>query len=313
MIPAQPKIFWSLLFAAGVAGAARAQGNVCDYEFDAKTRAVLRAQREHAAANQGKAAAAQKAAEAGPGKLFEARVGMRDAVGVGAAIDDYLTRHPNISLEFDAIRGISSRDQIGGSVPLVTLRINKDLPRTPRVLSVAIANEAFDLMYEQMPECAEKAYMHASVVARTWVELGGDKDRLPVIEPLTGYANAEMAAILSSWLGKPSHQAQIEIGKDKKLKSLQELLSENQMEIGRLEPFYEQDREHEYRSHHSDPSLEKLVRQYHNAVARQKELEKGEKIYTEFMTGVEYKDSLGHSRFDNSGEMTWRDMYKGRH
>ena len=49
MIPARPKIAWSLAALFLLAAPGQAQTNTCDYEFDARTRAILRLQREKAA------------------------------------------------------------------------------------------------------------------------------------------------------------------------------------------------------------------------------------------------------------------------
>lgn len=318
MIPVQPKIVWSI---ALLLLTAPAQARVSDYEcvrgFGGRLERLhllaAEARREHAAKvgqEQAAAAAARLQAEQGPGKIHDTLVGMRDAVGVGERVADHIERTTNISVEFDAIPGISSHDEIGGSVPLITLRINKDLPRTPRVLSIAIAKEAFELMYEQMADSAEKAYMQASMASRVWIELGGSKDGLPVIDGT--YTNDEMAALLKSWVGKPSHQALREIGAARKLPSLQQLLSDNEMEIDRLQRFADEDREHEYRTHHPAPDIQPQVKRYYEAKQQNERLEKSLQMYVEFMTGVEYKDVQGNRRNDHKGEDAWRLMYQGR-
>src|SRR4051812_11809006 len=161
-IPALPKIFWSLFAVTLLASGASAQRLESDYDcvrgFGGRLERISRLsaelRNENLAKAQAKAQAEKAASEAGPGQIHNTLVAMRDAVGVGEQIADYIERHPNISVEFDVIPTVSSHDEIGGSVPLVTLRLNKQLPRTPRVLAAAIANEAFELMYDRMPESA---------------------------------------------------------------------------------------------------------------------------------------------------------------
>lgn len=321
MIPAQPKIVWSLTLLVLAAPAAALDPDYeCVRGFGGRMERISRMsdelrQEQQAKAVSGQAAAtkARQQAETGPGRIHETMVAMRDAVGVGEKVADYIERHPNISVEFHAIPGLSSHDEIGGSVPLITLRINKDLPRTPRVLSIPIAKEAFEMMYADMPESSEKAYMHASVVSRAWIELGGSKDELAVIEPLTGYRNEEMTTILRSWFGKPSHAAIRELGAARNLPSLQQLLSDVEMELDRLAPIEAEYEKHMHETHHPDPALDREMKRVWDAKERHQRLEVGLKLYVEFMTGVEYQDAQGARRNDHSGEDAWRQMYQGRY
>jgi len=325
-IPALPKIFWSFFTLTLLAGAVNAQKLESDYDcvrgFGGRIERVHKLVAEFRAEQQDKAVAANRAAEnrlrsekeAGPGKIHDALVAMRDAVGVGEKVADYIERHPNISVEFDAIQGISSHDEIGGSVPLVTLRLNKELPRTARILAAAIANEAFEMMYDQMPETAEKAYMHASVVARAWLEIGNSAETLPVLDPdLPAYRNPELEAILRSWVFKDAGTAIREIGAAKKLPSLQDMLSKNDADVARLAQFDAEDRAYEHSTHHSDPSLADLVRQYRNAKETETQLNQALEILKQFRMGVDYKDAQGVIRNDHSGEDAWRQMNQGLH
>ncbi|MEK7745831.1 MAG: hypothetical protein AAB576_04135 [Elusimicrobiota bacterium] len=75
-----------------------------------------------------------------------------------------------------------------------TITLGDSLPPYPRVLASHVAREASILMFAGMPECAEREYMRRSVMARVWLELGGEPSTLPVIEPLTGYQDPALAA-----------------------------------------------------------------------------------------------------------------------
>ena len=321
-IPALPKVFWSFVTLSLLTGVVNAQklgsDNDCLRGFGSRMEGVHKLTADFSAEQKGKAVAASRAAAAAAreavatGRIHSTLVTMRDAVGVGQKIADFIERSPNISVEFDNITGISSHDEIGGSMPAVTLRINKDLPRSERILSVPIANEAFDMMYEQMPESAEKAYMHASVVTRAWLEIGNSAETLPVIDPLLpAYRNAEIEAILRSWVFKSPSQAIQDIGAAKNLLSLQELLARNEAEIRHLEPAEAEYNDYMNRTHKADPTLEPDMRRMRNARERQVYLEKGLEMYIEFRVGVDYKDAQGKVRNNHEGEDAWRLMNAG--
>jgi hypothetical protein len=82
----------------------------------------------------------------------------------------------------------------------------------PRALAPLIARESAKIMLAGMPDCAEKLYMARSIEVRTWLELGGDKTRLPVIEPLDGYQDAALAADFKLWIDNKSETALLRIG-----------------------------------------------------------------------------------------------------
>ena len=62
------------------------------------------------------------------------------------------------------------------------------LPPRPRVYAPLIAAEAAKLMYEDMPECAELAYMRMATAARVFSEMGGDFKALPLVDGDRAYA-----------------------------------------------------------------------------------------------------------------------------
>jgi hypothetical protein len=167
---------------------------------------------------------------------------------------------------------------MGGSMPLITIHLNQDLPRYPRVLSIPIAAEAFDLMHQDMPDSVEKAYMKASVIARAWIELGGDTKALPVIEPLTGYKNEEMAALLRQWVGKSMGTVMAELETQKGLKSLDQLIEQNQADLGS-----------------NDPHTRLM------APDMRKRLQRAEAAFNRFISD------------ERKGEHVWRQMYPGRY
>jgi len=56
------------------------------------------------------------------------------------------------------------------------------LPPRLRVYAPLIAAEAAKLMYADMPECAELAYMRMATAARVFAEMGGDFKALPLVD-----------------------------------------------------------------------------------------------------------------------------------
>jgi hypothetical protein len=85
-----------------------------------------------------------------------------------------------------------------------TLYLSTKLPLYPRVLAVAIAQQAAASMYGDMQPSAERDYMEDSVVARVWIELGGRRADLPVLEPLLDYRNADLSAPIERWSANSS-------------------------------------------------------------------------------------------------------------
>ena len=263
MIPAQPKIFWSFVAVAALSASVQAQPE----SFESQ------------ASRLGKEAVQQAQAQrAGMGHIHETLVGMRDAVGVGETVADYIERNPNISIEFGQMKGLADTSFMGGSMPLITITLNKELPRYPRVLAIPITAQAFDLMYNDMPDSVEKAYMKASMVARAFVELGGDKNGLPEIEPLVHYKNDELAAMLREWLGKSSGTVMAELENTKGLKSLDQLQAENERDLKSTDP-------------HTKVMAPDMA----------KRLQRAQDTFTRFLSD------------EHTGEHVWRQMYEGRY
>ena len=94
----------------------------------------------------------------------------------------------------------------------------------PRVYGPLIAKEVAALMLADMPACAERSYMRRGIVARVWIELGGEPSKLPVIEPLTGDKVAAVSDEISMWADKNgAEMALYKIGEAEKLQALPEL------------------------------------------------------------------------------------------
>lgn len=135
---------------------------------------------------------------------------MQDGNEVGTLVHDAVLAR-KVRIEFRAQKAASELVEEEGQAPVITLRA--DLPLYPRVLGPLIAREASRLMYETMIESAEKEYIRVSLQVRTWLELGGEAATLPVIEPLTGYADASLADDFGPWLKPGSEAALHEIGR----------------------------------------------------------------------------------------------------
>ncbi|MBI3552252.1 MAG: hypothetical protein HY077_07020 [Elusimicrobia bacterium] len=106
----------------------------------------------------------------------------------------------------------------------VKLSLDAKLPDYPRVLSIFIVEEVTPLMFADMPDCAEKHYMAVSLGTRTWLELGGDKKTLPVIEPLDGWKDQTLSDQFKLWLDNGSEMALYKIGQAAKTPSVMELI-----------------------------------------------------------------------------------------
>ena len=111
------------------------------------------------------------------------------------------------------------------------ITLGDSLPPYPRILASYVAREASSLMFSDMPDCAEREYMRRSVMARVWLELGGEPAALPVIEPLIGYQDQALAADLRLWLGRDAQMALQNIGEATGAKTLPELMSEDSAQM----------------------------------------------------------------------------------
>lgn len=129
-------------------------------------------------------------------RVFEA---MNDGNEAGGAIVSYAEDH--------------------GVVP----KLSASLPDYPRVLAPLIARAVSVPMYADMPDCSEKEYMRLSLETRSWLELGGDKGSLPIIEPQNGYEDQAMADRFNIWLKSGSESALEKIGQATKTESVLDL------------------------------------------------------------------------------------------
>lgn len=94
--------------------------------------------------------------------------------------------------------------------PVIVL--DSGLPLEPRVLAPRLAREGAKLALAGMPDCAEKRYMQRSLEVRSWLDLGGEPAKLPVIEPLTGYSDPALAAEFKVWLDEKPEMALYKLG-----------------------------------------------------------------------------------------------------
>ena len=107
----------------------------------------------------------------------------------------------------------------------VVIQLDAALPDSPRVLAPLITNQVSSRMVGViMPPCSEKEYVRLSIEVRAWIELGGDKKTLPVIEPITGYKDQAMSDRFKIWLDNGSEMALYRIGQAAKTESVMELM-----------------------------------------------------------------------------------------
>ncbi len=125
-------------------------------------------------------------------------VAMRDGVGVGAAVVDFL-HDRGISVAVRAQKYAVMFVRENGQDMIL---LSDSVPATPRVYGALIAEIVASLMYAEIPSCAERSYMWYSTTARVWIELGGDLSKLPVVETLTGDKLAEISDGVSLWADK---------------------------------------------------------------------------------------------------------------
>lgn len=137
-------------------------------------------------------------------------VAMRDGVGAGADVADAIEA-AGARVVSEAISKPSAlRREVDGT-PVIVL--DARLATVPRVLAPHIAREGAKLVLKDMPESAEKEYMARSLMVRAWLELGGESGTLPVIDPLTGATDPELAAELKGWLDGDAQTVLERLGK----------------------------------------------------------------------------------------------------
>ena len=84
----------------------------------------------------------------------------------------------------------------------MTIFISESVPLSPRVLAPLLAREAVKFMpgVSDIMTSAQRSYMGLSIEVRTWLEMGGRADLLPLIDVESGYKDEDMAAKLKIWL-----------------------------------------------------------------------------------------------------------------
>jgi hypothetical protein len=122
---------------------------------------------------------------------------MGDGPKAGGMIISFLAEN-NIAVDFKEQAEPSSR--LTNSRGKTTISLSESLPPYPRVYAPRIARESAALMFSDMPDCAEREYMRLSLEVRSWLELGGEKASLPVIETLLGYKDELLSERFKLWL-----------------------------------------------------------------------------------------------------------------
>lgn len=153
-------------------------------------------------------------------------VAMNDGPEVGGTIHDYIKAKAVKITFLDSVARSSHVPKIDNSH--VKIRAEIFLPGAaplyPRVLGAMLARETAVMMLEGMPDCAEYRYMWISLQVRSWLELGGDKSALPVMETLApAYKDERASADYKLWLGTDSQTALERIGQAAGVSSIPEL------------------------------------------------------------------------------------------
>lgn len=153
--------------------------------------------------------------------LESARTAMNDGNVVGGAVSDVLdARRTVVFFAHQAEAAKTGKDQDGRAV----IWLSDALPAYPRPIALALAREAAAMILADMTPSSEREYMKASIAARAWLELGGEADKLPVIEPFTGYVNKELADGISLWASNKAEMALYLIGQSSGAPSVMKLL-----------------------------------------------------------------------------------------
>lgn len=198
---------WIALLPLFLTAALHAQDRASEIDFEN----ALRQARQPAAAYAAKTADRAAAVEA-------TLTAMNDGPEVGGAIRSYIQDHALKIVFVDSVERsayVPGTIQLGGSLPLYI-----------RLLGPALTRETAGLMFSDMPDCAERRYMQLSLEVRSWLELGGDKSALPVLEPLAAYyKDAELAAGYRIWLGSGAETALFLISGSVGIERIEELES----------------------------------------------------------------------------------------
>ena len=80
-----------------------------------------------------------------------------------------------------------------------TIFLSDKLPDAPRVQIAYVVYEAAAPSLGSFPDSVEKEYMRVSLATRGWMELGGEGNKLPVIDGISGYKDEDLGALLRAW------------------------------------------------------------------------------------------------------------------
>jgi hypothetical protein len=119
-----------------------------------------------------------QAASVGPRVLDVTLVAMNDGPEAGGRVMRLLDEK-KIDVYLATQTETVKRGVVNGRAAIL---LSDALPPHPRVYAPLIAAEAAKLMYEDMPDCAERSYMRMATAARVYAELGGEFKTLPVVD-----------------------------------------------------------------------------------------------------------------------------------
>ncbi len=146
-------------------------------------------------------------------------VAMNDGVGAGETVVAYIREHAVrvvVAAQEEAVK--TTKDAAG-----TVISLSDALPAYPRVYGPLIASETSRLLFADMPESAERAYMRRATAGRVWLELGGSPATLPVIEPLVGAPVPAVYAEIGVWATEGAQMALYRAGEAENLPELYEL------------------------------------------------------------------------------------------
>lgn len=150
--------------------------------------------------------------------LDETLTAMNDGNEVGGQVASFVREH-KVPFRFEDQQPVSRTD--GKEIVL-----DVKMSAYPRAMAPRIAWEAAPMMLADMPESQEKEYMRRSITARVWLELGGEPSKLPVVEPLSGDQDPELAKEMRLWLSSGAELALYKIGQATKTSSLLDQLDQ---------------------------------------------------------------------------------------
>lgn len=155
------------------------------------------------------------------GALETARTAMNDGNEIGGIVIEKLD-----SAKIDVV--FANQTEASRTLPKqgggVVVSLSDKLPAYPRPIALAMAREAAEMIVADMTPSSEREYMKASIAARAWLELGGEGNKLPVVEPITGETNKELSDSIKLWVDNKAEMALYKIGQAKGVKSIMELM-----------------------------------------------------------------------------------------